>query len=51
MNQIVIDRATEAVFHLQLNTVPAVRYVMKHAIVDKKTAGLAIKQVMVGYKK
>lgn len=50
MNQAAIDRANEAVFHLQLQTKDAVRYVIKHAAVDAKTAGQALKQVMVGYK-
>ena len=50
MNQLAIDRATEAVFHMQLQTKDAMRYVIKHAGVDAKTAGQALKQVMVGYK-
>jgi hypothetical protein len=50
MNQTAIDRATEAVFQLQLNTQDAVRYVVKHASVDPKTAGQAVKQALVGYK-
>jgi translation initiation factor 2 alpha subunit (eIF-2alpha) len=50
MNQLAIDRATEAVFHMQLQTKDAMRYVIKTAGVDAKTAGQALKQVMVGYK-
>ena len=51
MNQNVIDRASEAVFQLQMNTQDAIRYVVKQASVDPKVAGAALKQVMVGYKK
>lgn len=50
MNQNAADRANEAIFHLQMNTQDAIRYVVKHANVDPKTAGLALKEAMVGYK-
>ena len=50
MNQNVINYANEAIFHLQLQTKDAIRYVIKHAGVDAKSAGQALKQVMVGYK-
>lgn len=51
MQENILNRAGEAIFCLQLNTPEAIRYVVKHAHVDSKTAGQAIKQVLVGYKK
>ena len=50
MSEQVISAATQAIFHMQLNTNEAVRYVVTQAGVDAKTAGLALKQVMVGYR-
>jgi hypothetical protein len=50
MNQTALDFANQAVFQLQMNTQDAIRYVVRHASVDPKTAGQALKQVMVGYK-
>jgi hypothetical protein len=51
MSEQTLIAATQAIFHLQLNTQDAIRYVVKHAGVDSKHAGQALKQVMVGYKK
>lgn len=50
MNQSIMDRANEAIFHMQLNSREAIRYVVKNAVTDEKTAGQAVRQVMVGYK-
>lgn len=50
MNQSIKSCANEAVFHLQLNTREAVRYVVKHSDADEKTAMQALREVMVGYK-
>lgn len=50
MSEQVLTAANQAIFHLQLTTAEAVRYVVKQAQVDAKTAGQALKQVMVGYK-
>ncbi len=50
MNQYVMDCANEAIFHLQLNSREAVRYVVKNTATDEKTAGQAIRQVMTSYK-
>ena len=50
MSEHVLTAANQAIFHLQLTTAEAVRYVVKQAQVDAKTAGQALKQIMVGYK-
>lgn len=50
MSERTLSAANEAVFHLQLNSNEAIRYVIKHSQCDAKAAGLALKQVMVGYK-
>ena len=50
MSNQVINAATQAVFHLQLNTNDAIRYVVQEAGVSPKEAGQALKQVMVGYR-
>jgi hypothetical protein len=50
MSKNVIDVANQAIFHLQLNTNDAIRYVVKEAEVDAKQAGQALKHVMLGYK-
>ena len=50
MSERTLAAANEAVFHLQLNTNEAIRYVVKNGHCDPKTAGQALKQVMVGYK-
>jgi hypothetical protein len=50
MSENVISAATQAIFHLQLNTNDAIRYVVKEASVDAKQAGQALKQVMLGYR-
>lgn len=50
MSEQTLNAANEAIFHLQLDTNEAVRYVIKHAKVDPKSAGHAIKEVMTGYK-
>ena len=42
--------ANQAIFQMQLNTNEAIRYVTKTASVSPKEAGLAIKEVLVGYK-
>ena len=42
--------ANEAVFALQFNSRDAVRYIQRHAGVDEKTAGTALKQVIVFHK-
>lgn len=50
MSEQLLTIANQAIFHLQMNSKDAVRYVIKHTQVDAKTAGQALKQVMVGYK-
>jgi hypothetical protein len=50
MSERTLSAANEAVFHLQLATEQAIRYVVKHSQCDPKTAGQALKEVMVGYK-
>ncbi len=42
MSDTVINAANQAVFHLQLNTNEAIRYVVKEAGVSPKEAGLAL---------
>jgi stringent starvation protein B len=50
MSDKTLNLANTAIFHLQLNTEDAIRFVARHASVDSKVAGTAIKEVMVGYK-
>lgn len=50
MSETTLAAANQAIFHLQLDTNEAVRYVVKHAHVDPKTAGQAIKETLTGYK-
>lgn len=50
MSERTLSAANEAIFHLQLSTSDAIRYVTKTAQVEPREAGLAIKEVMVGYK-
>lgn len=50
MSEQVISAATQAIFHMQLNTNDAIRYVVREAGVSPKDAGQAIRQVMTGYK-
>lgn len=51
MSEKTLEAANQAIFHLQLNTNEAIRYVVKHASVEPKEAGLAIKQVLTSYKR
>lgn len=50
MSERTLTAANEAIFHLQLATDDAIRYVVRNGHCDPKTAGQALKQVMVGYK-
>jgi hypothetical protein len=50
MSERTLSAANEAVFHLQLSSDEAIRYVVRHSQCDAKTAGQALKEVMVGYK-
>lgn len=50
MSEHTLSAANTAIFHLQLNTEEAIRYVIRNASVDPKTAGTAIKETLVGYK-
>lgn len=50
MSEKTLNAANEAIFQLQLSTDEAIRYVVKNASVSPKEAGLALKEVMVGYK-
>ena len=50
MSEKTLNTANTAIFHLQLNTEDAIRFVARHASVDVKVAGSAIKEVIVGYK-
>lgn len=43
--------ANEAIFHLQFNSRDAVRYIMRNAQVDEKTARTAVEKVVVFHKK
>ena len=43
--------ANEAIFHRQLNTEDAIRFVVKAANVSPREAGEAIKETLVGYKR
>lgn len=51
MSETTLAAANQAIFQLQLNTDEAIRYVIKNANVDPKSAGKAIKEVMTSYKK
>tara|TARA_B110000259_G_C13639276_1_gene251623 strand:+ start:124 stop:279 length:156 start_codon:yes stop_codon:yes gene_type:complete len=42
--------ATEAVFHLQMNTRDAVRHVVRQTGCDNRTAEEAVANVLTGYK-
>jgi len=50
MSENVLAAANQAIFHLQLDTNEAIRYVVKTAQVDPKTAGQALNETMTGYK-
>jgi hypothetical protein len=50
MSEQTLTAANQAIFHLQLNTDEAIRYVIKTARVAPKEAGEAIKHTLVGYK-
>ena len=50
MSERTLNAANEAIFHRQLNTEDAIRYVIKSASVSPKEAGDAIKQTLTGYK-
>ena len=50
MSEQVLDLANQAIFHQQLNSEYAIRYVMHNSGVDRATAQDALKQVMTGYK-
>ena len=50
MSEKTLNAANTAIFHLQLNTDDAIRFVTRHAGVDAKVAGSAIKEVVIGYK-
>lgn len=50
MNEHTLAAANQAIFHLQLNTDDAVRYVIKTASVSTNVANAAIKETLVGYK-
>jgi hypothetical protein len=50
MSERTLSAANEAIFHLQLGTDDAIRYVVRNGQCDPKTAGQALKEVMVGYK-
>ena len=50
MSETTLAAANQAIFQLQLNTDEAIRYVVKNAHVDPKSAAAAIKETMVGYK-
>jgi hypothetical protein len=50
MSEKIMKTANQAIFHLQLNTDDAIRYVIKNANVSPKEAGIAIKETLVGYK-
>ena len=50
MSERTLNAANEAIFHRQLNTEDAIRYVVKSASVSPREAGDAIKQTLTGYK-
>lgn len=51
MSEKTLAAANEAIFHRQLNTEDAIRYVVKTANVGPREAGEAIKETLVGYKR
>ncbi len=51
MSASTLNAANEAIFHRQLNTEDAIRYVVKTANVSPGEAGQAIKETLVGYKR
>jgi hypothetical protein len=51
MTKTIEEFANEAIFVLQLNTPDAVSYVKRNAGVDRKTAGLAIKNAVIFHRK
>ena len=51
LSQQVLETASQAVFYFQFNTKDAVRYIVRNAMADTKTAGMALKEVMTGYKR
>lgn len=50
MSEKTLNTANQAIFHLQLGTDDAIRYVIKNASVSPRDAGIAIKETLVGYK-
>ena len=50
MSEKIMKAANQAIFHLQLGTDDAIRYVIKNASVSPRDAGIAIKETLVGYK-
>lgn len=50
MSEKIMKAANQAIFHLQLSTDEAIRYVVKNANVSPKEAGMAVKETLVGYK-
>lgn len=50
MSETVLLAANQAIFHMQLNTDEAIRYIVKQAKVSPKDAGLAIKHTLTSYK-
>lgn len=51
MSERTLNAANEAIFHHQLNTEDAIRYVIRSASVSPREAGDAIKETLVGYKR
>ena len=50
MSEKTLKAANQAIFHLQLNTDEAIRFVIKNASVSPKEAGMAVKETLVGDK-
>ena len=50
MSERTLNAANEAIFHRQLGTDDAIRYVVRNASVSPREAGDAIKHTLVGYK-
>jgi len=50
MSEKTLKAANQAIFHLQLNTDEAIRFVIKNASVSPKEAGMAVRETLVGYK-
>lgn len=46
-----LNAANQAIFHRQLSTEDAIRFVVKQASVSPREAGEAIKETLVGYKR